>query len=116
MNDTQIKMIDISEEGYQEFNDLLAANEIEPKVVRLALAGFGCSGPRFGLMVDDPTDSDVVEVVKDITFIVSKDLYNEYEGFVILSDEENFGGGMSLRPKKVDDAAGCSTCATGCAV
>ncbi|MFH5834648.1 HesB-like protein [Proteiniclasticum sp. C24MP] len=116
MNDTQIKMIDISEEGYQEFNDLLEANEIEPKVVRLALAGFGCSGPRFGLMVDDPTDSDVVEVVKDITFIVSKDLYNEYEGFVILSDEENFGGGMSLRPKKVDDAAGCSTCATGCAV
>jgi HesB-like selenoprotein len=116
MNDTQIKMIDISEEGYQEFNDLLEANEIEPKVVRLALAGFGCSGPRFGLMVDDPTDSDVVEVVKDITFIVSKDLYNEYEGFVILSDEENFGGGMSLRPKKVDDASGCSTCATGCAV
>jgi|SRR5690554_882538 len=116
MNDTLVKMIDISEEGYQEFNDLLEANEIEPKVVRLALAGFGCSGPRFGLMVDDPTDSDVVEIVKDITFIVSKDLYNEYEGFVILSDEENFGGGMSLRPKKVDDADGCSTCATGCAV
>ncbi len=116
MNMTEIKMIDISEDGYQEFNDLLEGNEIEPKIVRLALAGFGCSGPRFGLMVDDPTDNDVVEVVKDITFIVAKDLYDEYEGFVILSDEENFGGGMSLRPKKIDDEAGCSTCATGCAV
>ncbi len=67
-------------------------------------------------MVDDPTDNDVVEVVKDITFIVAKDLYDEYQGFVILSDEENYGGGMSLRPKKIDEAAGCSTCATGCAV
>ena len=109
-------MIEISDAGYQEFNDLLEANDIEPKVVRLALAGFGCSGPRFGLMVDEATDSDVVEVIKDITFIVAKDLYYEYQGFVILSDEENYGGGMSLRPKKIDENIGCSTCATGCAV
>lgn len=116
MNNTLVDMIEISDAGYEEFNDLLEANEIEPKVVRLALAGFGCSGPRFGLMVDDPTEDDYVEVVKDITYIVAKDLYNEYEGFVILSDEENFGGGMSLRPKKIDESAGCSTCATGCAI
>lgn len=109
-------MIEISDAGYEEFNDLLEANEIEPKVVRLALAGFGCSGPRFGLMVDEPTDDDYVEVIKDITFMATKDLYNEYEGFVILSDEENFGGGMSLRPKRIADDAGCSTCATGCAI
>lgn len=116
MINTITKMIEISDAGYQEFNDLLEANDIEPKVVRLALAGFGCSGPRFGLMVDEASDSDVVEIVKDITFIVSKDLYDEYQGFVILSDEENYGGGMSLRPKKIDENIGCSTCATGCAV
>ena len=116
MINTMTNMIEISGAGYQEFNDLLEANDIEPKVVRLALAGFGCSGPRFGLMVDEATDSDVVEVIKDITFIVAKDLYDEYQGFVILSDEENYGGGMSLRPKKIDESIGCSTCATGCAV
>ncbi|WP_312461448.1 HesB-like protein [Proteiniclasticum sp.] len=116
MINTMTNMIEISDAGYQEFNDLLEANDIEPKVVRLALAGFGCSGPRFGLMVDEASDSDVVEVIKDITFIVAKDLYEEYQGFVILSDEENYGGGMSLRPKKIDENIGCSTCATGCAV
>ena len=116
MINTMTNMIEISDAGYQEFNDLLEANDIEPKVVRLALAGFGCSGPRFGLMVDEATDSEVVEVIKDITFIVAKDLYDEYQGFVILSDEENYGGGMSLRPKKIDENIGCSTCATGCAV
>ena len=116
MINTMTNMIEISDAGYQEFNDLLEANDIEPKVVRLALAGFGCSGPRFGLMVDEATDSDVVEVIKDITFIVAKDLYDEYQGFVILSDEENYGGGMSLRPKKIDENIACSTCAIGCAV
>lgn len=116
MVETIKDMIEITDDGYNEFNDLLEANEIEPKVVRLALAGFGCSGPRFGLMMDEPTNEDYIEVMKDITFIVSKDVYAEYGGFVILSDDENFGGGMSLRPKKIDDEAGCSTCATGCAV
>lgn len=116
MVETIKDMIEITEDGYNEFNDLLEANEIEPKVVRLALAGFGCSGPRFGLMMDEPTNEDYIEVMKDITFIVSKDVYAEYGGFVILSDDENLGGGMSLRPKKIDDEAGCSTCATGCAV
>lgn len=116
MVETLKDMIEITEDGYNEFNDLLEANEIEPKVVRLALAGYGCSGPRFGLMMDEPTNEDYIEVMKDITFIVSKDVYAEYGGFVILSDDENFGGGMSLRPKKIDDEAGCSTCATGCAV
>lgn len=116
MVETIKDMIEITDDGYNEFNDLLEANEIEPKVVRLALAGFGCSGPRFGLMMDEPTDEDYIEVMKDITFIVSKDVYAEYGGFVILSDDENFGGGMSLRPKTIDESAGCSTCATGCAV
>lgn len=116
MVETLKDMIEITEDGYNEFNDLLEANEIEPKIVRLALAGYGCSGPRFGLMMDEPTNEDYIEVMKDITFIVSKDVYAEYGGFVILSDDENFGGGMSLRPKKIDDEAGCSTCPTGCAV
>ena len=116
MVETIKDMIEITDDGYNEFNDLLEANEIEPKVVRLALAGFGCSGPRFGLMMDEPTNEDYIEVLKDITFIVSKDVYIEYGGFVILSDDENFVCGMSLRPKKIDEEAGCSTCATGCAV
>lgn len=115
MEQTKVNLMEMSDAAYTEFFDLLDANEINPKVVRIALAGFGCSGPRFGLMVDEPGDADVVETRGDITFIVAKDLYDEYEGFLVLSDEENFGGGMSLRPRKVDDSA-CSTCATGCAV
>jgi len=105
-------MIEISDAGYQEFNDLLEANDIEPKVVRLALAGFGCSGPRFGLMVDDKKDGDMETVIKDLTFYIESNLYDEFEGFQILSTNENLGQGMVLRPNKVveSDCGTCSSC------
>ena len=57
-------MINISNAAYNEFRELLTANDINDTNVRIALAGFGCSGPRFGLMVDDPTENDVTEMVK----------------------------------------------------
>lgn len=110
MEKIDTKLINLSDNAYNDFYDLLEANDIEPKVVRIALAGFGCSGPRFGLMMDKPTEDDFTETIKDITFVVSKELYSEYEGFNVLSDEENFGGGMSLTPVKVLDS-GCSSCA-----
>lgn len=108
-------LIDISDKAYQEFTDLLKANDINETTVRIALAGMGCSGPRFGLMVDEASDNDVTETVKDLTFVIEKPLIDDYEGFTILSDEENGGGGMSLRPKKLDESMmGCSTCGGGC--
>jgi hypothetical protein len=65
-------------------------------------------------MVDAPGAEDLVATVNDINFIVEKNLYEEFEGFQILSSEENFGQGMVLRPNKVDDSAGgCSSC-SGC--
>lgn len=110
-------MINISEAAYKEFRDLLTANDIIDTNVRIALAGFGCSGPRFGLMVDEPTENDKTETVNELNFIMEKELVEEYEGFTILSDEENGGGGMSLRPMRLEEAAGgCSSCAGGCAV
>ncbi|ETA79629.1 HesB family protein [Youngiibacter fragilis 232.1] len=116
METVKTGIIEMSEEAYSEFFDLLEINEIEPKIVRIALAGYGCSGPSFGLMMDEPGASDVVQVYEDITFIVAKELYEEYDGFKVLSDDENYGGGMSLRPRNTDTASGCSTCASGCAV
>lgn len=109
-------IINVSDQAYQEFRDLLLANDINDTNVRIALAGFGCSGPRFGLMVDEVSETDVTETVKDLNFIVERELIEEYEGFTILSDEENGHGGMALRPMRIQEAGGCSTCASGCAV
>ncbi len=111
-----MSIINMSDTAYNEFRELLAANDITETSVRIALAGYGCSGPRFGLMVDEPGENDVAETVKELTFLVEKEMVEEYEGFNILSDEENGGGGMSLRPVKVEESAGgCAGCGGGCA-
>ncbi len=111
-----MSIINISDSAYKEFRELLTANDIAETTVRIALAGYGCSGPRFGLMVDEKGENDIAETVNDLTFLVEKEMIDEYEGFNILSDEENGGGGMSLRPVKIDESAGgCSSCGGGCA-
>jgi HesB-like selenoprotein len=114
METTKKEVLTLSEGAYTEFKSFLASNNVTDNNIRISLAGYACSGPRFGLMVDAPGAEDLVATVNDINFIVEKNLYEEFEGFQILSSEENFGQGMVLRPNKVDDSAGgCSSC-SGC--
>ena len=65
----------------------------------------------FNIVLDEQKENDVVEKINDITFIVEKDLIKDYEGFTILSSEENDGRGLSLKPL-VQAEGGCSTCSS----
>lgn len=106
------ELMTLSDDAYEEFLNFLNTNNVEEKTIRISLAGYACSGPRFGLVVDQKKDNDVVSTIKDMTFLVEKDLYEEYEGFQILSTDENKGQGMVLRPNKIVDidCGSCSSC------
>ncbi|WP_139905059.1 HesB-like protein [Clostridium thermarum] len=108
-----MKLIDITEEAYKEFKNFLDENEIKEYNIRINFAGNSCSGPAFNISVDTPKEGDVVEKVKDITFMTEKDITDEFGGFVLLSTEENNGRGMSLRPLIEPEGGGCSSC-PGC--
>ena len=103
----------VSEEAYNEFKSFLDENEIENYSIRINLAGFGCSGPAFNITVDEPTENDIVEKINDITLIADSKLVDEFEGFKLLSSEENNGRGLSLRPVK-EVEGGCGSCGGGC--
>ena len=106
------ELLTMSNVAYDEFLNFLRSNNVEKNNIRISLAGYACSGPRFGLMVDDQKDGDMEITIKDLTFYVESALYNEFEGFQILSTEENMGQGMVLRPNKVaeTDCGSCSSC------
>lgn len=106
------ELMTLSDDAYEEFLNFLNTNNVEEITIRISLAGHACSGPRFGLVVDQKKDNDVVSTIKDMTFLVEKDLYEEYEGFQILSTDENKGQGMVLRPNKIVDidCGSCSSC------
>lgn len=108
-----MKNITISDSAYDEFSDFLKENKVENNNVRINLAGYACSGAVFNISISEPSDSDITENVKDITFIVEKSLIDEFGGFSILSTEENEGRGLSLKPY-IAGEGGCGSCGGGC--
>ena len=108
-----MKNVTISDEAYKEFSEFLKENKVDNNNVRLNLAGHSCSGPVFNISISEVTDADITEVVNDITFIISKELIDEFSGFSILSSAENEGRGLSLKPVTTGEG-GCSSCGGGC--
>jgi len=43
---------------------------------------------------------------------VAKEFYEHYDGHKVISDDDNYGGGMALNPRNTDIASGCLTCAS----
>jgi HesB-like selenoprotein len=107
-------MIFIDDTAYEEFKELLDKKNVESYNVRIALDRVGCSGPIFGVFIDEANEDDDVEVINEITFISEKSLISEYGGFIIVSGEENNGKGVGMKPI-VTSSKGCgSGCGSGC--
>ncbi len=106
------QLMTLSDAAYEEFLNFLNTNNVEEKTIRISLAGYACSGPRFGLVVDQEKEDDMVATIKDMTFLVEKELFEELDGYQSLSTNGNKGQGMVLRPNKIVDVdcGSCSSC------
>lgn len=105
----------ISNEAYKEFKEFLYENNINSHNIRINLAAIVCSGPIFNITEykGDIKDNDVSEKVGEITFITSRSIVDEYEGFIILSNKENGYDGLSFRPFAIKEG-GCDSCMQKC--
>lgn len=106
--------VSMSDIAYEDFKQLLAENNIDSDTIRIYVAGIGWGGPSFNLVLDEQKDDDIVEQIKDIKFLVEKDLINQYGSFTLLSGSENGRGGFSVETEiKSEDGGcggGCSSC------
>ena len=102
----------ISDEAFEEFKSFLDENKVENYNIRIYFAGNSCSGAVFNVSVEEPQEGDVLEQIKDISFIIKQELIDEFTGFTILSNDENGGRGLALRPLNAPEG-GCDTCG-GC--
>lgn len=109
-----MKFITISDEAYNEFKDFLVQNEVKDFNIRINLAGVGWGGPVFNIVLDEQSESDLLEKIADINFIAKKELIDEYGGFTILSSEENGSRGLTLKPNNSPESDGCGSCGGGC--
>ncbi|MFA9422131.1 MAG: HesB-like protein [Sedimentibacter sp.] len=103
-------MILLNDTAYNEFKELLDEANVESYNIRIGIDNYSCSGPIFGISVSEATDEDEVETIKEITFFAEKPLIEQFGGFIIVSNDENNGYGVGLKPI-VQPA---SSCGGGC--
>ena len=88
--------VDAPQQAINVLKEIIAEQADQPASVRMYFAGAACSGPSFGLALDEKKDSDVSCVVEDIEFIM------------------DMNSGFRVIPEKMKDMqSGCGTC-SGC--
>ena len=103
-----MKKVAMSDDAYIEFKEFLKSNDIDSDVIRINFGG-NMEWHMFYVTAGEKNEGDEVEVIKDLTFVIDSSLIDVFLGFSILSDEENFGEGLTLDPLMSDyEGGGCS--------
>jgi len=81
----------------------------QPQNIRIYVAGMGCSGPSFGLTLDEKAEGDLVDDSNDVTFLLAKDIHDQMGDIIVELTE----GGYLVRPVNPPESA-CGSCGGGC--
>jgi HesB-like selenoprotein len=108
-----LNFLKITDLACEQFSKFLEEKSVPSKKIRIYLAGNSCHGPIFNINVDTPNEGDLIQQVGDITFIVDRNLFIQYSGFILLCSEENGLEGFSLEPVFKPEQSGCISC-SGC--
>lgn len=108
-----MNFLNIDDKTFEEFKQLLASNDIDKNIIRINLAGMGWGGPQFNIVLDEQKDDDLVCTINDITFLLSKELHEQFGDFVMEGTSEN-NKGLSLKPVNPSEGGGCGGCGSNC--
>ncbi|CAB1250392.1 HesB-like protein [Clostridium sp. MT-14] len=108
-----MNFIKISNTAYNEFKKFLTENNITYSTIRIYLDGMSCHGPHFNMSADKKNDNDLTQQIKDINFIVDKNLFMQFSGFIFLCGSENGLGSFSIEPVFKPNLPDCENC-NGC--
>ena len=96
-----------NQETCEKIVEVLAAQADKPQNIRVFIAGMGCSGPSFGLGLDNVNDTDFTEVVNGINFVVEQSVFDTVGEIKV----EWVGNGYSVQPVTVQ-ASACGSCSS----
>ena len=112
--DTQ-QIITVTNQAAANVRTLLAKRELDGHCLRVYVAGLGCSGPQYGLAIDDgPRETDTVVVTEGLRVLVDPNSLIYLEGATIDFVQTPQGAGFKIENPNPLAAAACSTCGSGC--
>ncbi|GAA0237643.1 Fe-S cluster assembly protein HesB [Metaclostridioides mangenotii] len=101
--------VTLPETAAETLKNILDDNKDKPNSIRVYFEGVGCSGPSFGLALDEQKKDDFAYETGGLNFIMNMADYQEYGDIVI----EDSGYGFRVVPENMEDMGGCSGC-SGC--
>lgn len=105
--------INVNKDAYNELKSILDEKNITDTTVRLFVAGMGWSGPQFNLSIDDKNENDIAVDVDDLTFVVEKDLVDQFGDFEVKFFDQDGQRGIYVELANPGES-GCSGCSGGC--
>ena len=108
-------MVRITELAAQKVKEVLKAQNKENALLRLYLVGTGCSGPSFGMALEETkTEDDIIDEEYGVSVLIDIKLSIHLEGAVIDYVESNNGGGFEIRTAKTANGGGCGDGCSSC--
>ncbi|NLM20548.1 MAG: iron-sulfur cluster assembly accessory protein [Peptococcaceae bacterium] len=105
-------MLNITELAANKIKEIMVDQNKENSYLRIYVAGVGCSGPNFGMALDDSkTDDDIIIEENGITAVADQRFAPYLEGAVIDYIESEQGSGFEIKSPFESD---CGSCCSGC--
>lgn len=90
-------IIDITKKASEELKKIMEAKKVN-KPLRIYIAGFGWSGPIFGLALDERKEGDIETKVDDFVFLTEKVLEENFKKFTIDYNDSWLRKGFTVIP------------------
>ncbi len=90
--------------------EVIEKKENRPKSIRIFVAGYSCSGPKFGLVIDPANDDDLVYQQDGLSFVVNKAVDEQFGDFRVEFEDDGF----VVLPVDFQPTGGCASCGGSC--
>lgn len=99
-----------NKESVDQLIQVIEKKENRPKSIRIFVAGYSCSGPKFGLVIDPAKEDDEVFESEGLQFVINQGVYEQFGDFRVEFEDDGF----VVLPENFQPDAGCASCAGSC--
>jgi len=109
-------MISITESASEKVKELLESEDRQGQALRIFVRGMSCSGPAYGMALDDSTrPDDAITELFGIKILVDPASAQYVEGAEIDYVDSLMGKGFTINNPNTASAGGGGGCGGGCA-